>query len=286
MRAQPYAWVFVALLVGLAAPADAKRAVCAEPLGPPAPIQSADREPPTAPVVHRAVMYSDGLSIGAEFSADTHRVQILYQSATGETVELWTTPQRTYLCAPATSRPVEISITAVDEAGNPSTTLGTLETVEYRGRRHRCGLGVMAFFLVGIPILAIALGLAALLRFVRRRRKLALPGEPISPLVAETMARAVVDAKAYVIAIGLVLSMLLYFSDDPVYALIVAYVPVSRLLHLIRARRFVAMLDTLGIPATLHDGTMLATHTGHIVVPRSIVRDSMRRAVPAAISRG
>jgi hypothetical protein len=52
----------------------------------------------------------------------------------------------------------------------------------------------------------------------------------------------------------------------------------------VRVRRFLALLDSLELPATLHDN-LLAVHGGYIVVPRSIAREAKRRRVPAAIRR-
>jgi hypothetical protein len=244
-----------------------------------------DREAPAAPVVERAVMYPDGVSLGATFSTDTVAVQILYKSTTGEDVELWTTPGRSYVCGPQAPAAGEISITAVDDAGNTSTTLGTVYPIEYHGHRHHgCGMWVVGLLFIGIPAVLIALGIVLLFRRGYRRYKLERPGDEVSPLVAEAMARATLDAKLLTLAIGLVLAMLLYFTDDAFYAFLVAYVPASRILHVVRVRRFLAMLDSLELPATLHDN-LLAVHGGYIVVPRSIAREAKRRRVPAAIRR-
>lgn len=283
-------WVVVALLVvqvALVAPASAKRASCQAPVGRPAPHQSMDREPPAAPVVERTVLYPDGISIGATFSPDTVAVQILYTDSTGATAELWTPPTRLYVCSPPAAHLTEVSITAIDEAGNTSTTLGQIERAyDGSGRRHRCGLGPTMLYLFAIPVVALAaFGFFVLFRGGYRRYKMRRGGEPLTPLVAEAITRATIDHKLFVIAATMLLAAALYFTDDEGYAALVAYVPISRIIHLVIARRFLAHIESLVLPVTLHDNLLVVHPDRYIVVPRSIAREAKRRAVPAAIQR-
>jgi hypothetical protein len=94
------------------------------------------------------------------------------------------------------------------------------------------------------------------------------------------MVRALITDTLVVITAGFTLSTLLYASDDFVYAGLIAWIPITRLLRLVRAHRLLRRLEG-GEPAHLHDN-LLATLTTHVVVPRSIIRSALQRGVPAA----
>lgn len=88
----------VAILVGLAAPAHAKRLACAPSLAAPERIEGTRGEL-DAPTVQAVSFSREGVWINAQFPPDAVRVRLTYNDGTDH-VELWTTPQRPFVCIP------------------------------------------------------------------------------------------------------------------------------------------------------------------------------------------
>lgn len=277
MRNWPVAF---AILVGLATTAHAERIACAPSLGPPTERVPGDTVPPAMPIIRYASLTATTLLFAAELSADTVRLHITYEDPPGTKVELWALPDRTFVCIPprVTAGSLMLSIAAVDATGNEAPVAAYVD-IEHH---HHCGHGfeVLALYLLGIPALAIGLLIAWLVRVASRRSKLAQPGMAVAPLVAERMTRAVINETLLTIALAFTLSMLLYFTEDHAWAAMVAYVPLTRLFHLARARSFLSYLEAT-VPAQLHDN-VLAAASRHLVVPRRIVRDARHHGLPGA----
>ena len=269
--------IVLAILVGLATTAHAKRLMCAPPLAAPERIEGTQADL-AAPVVHDVTFSSDGVSINAVFPPETARVRLTYTDG-GEHVEVWTTPARPFVCIPhVPDAPMLASVFVFDDSGHVNQTL-TTATVLPR-RPFRCGTGVMAMYFVGIPLALIALSILLLVRAALYRRKLKRPGEAVSPLVAETLTRAFIANTLVVLAAGFTLSTLLYVTGDGVYAALVAWIPISRLVRLKVARRLLRRIERQE-PAQLH-GNMLAALDDFIVIPRSILRSAAHAGVPSA----
>lgn len=280
--------VVLTLLLGLAVlatPAHAKPMRCAHPLTEPAAIVPGEITPPGTPVIHRVDFYRDGVSVSADFSSDTTRVEITFENARGVTTTLATTRDHLFVCAhDIPTATALVSVTAIDGAGNASAAVTTGYFREHlRDFRCHCGMGTMALLFIGGPVLLVVLAASLLIRALARRRKLQRPGAPVSPLAAEAITRLTIDRKLVVIAVSFAATLLLYFRGDPGWAVVAAWVPVTRVLHLIVLRLFLRTLER-GAPAELH-GNLLAANGRYIVVARRLARDVQAHSVPAAIDR-
>jgi hypothetical protein len=132
-----------------------------------------------------------------------------------------------------------------------------------------------------IPV-AVAVVALSVVRQARFRR----PGTPVSPLVAEAMTRRAINDARIMIVVSSAVVAALYVTGDECYAVLVAFIPILRVLRLILAHRFLDYIETHVGPVTLHSN-LLAVHCDrYIVVPPSVARGALMHAVPAAISRG
>lgn len=274
-------WAIVlTIVVGVASTAHAKRLVCTPPLPAPENEHALDgtRGTLAAPVVRGVTFSVEGASIDAEFPLETARVRLTYVDGTGP-IDLWTTPARPFVCIPRVPvTPVLVSIFVFDEQGhtNMAVANGSLMYERHRG----CGMGETFLFLSAIPFGLIVMAILLFIRSMLRRRKLRRPGDAVSPLVAEAIVRAVITHVLVCIAVGVTSSTLLYVTDHPVSAALVAWFSLSCLVQLAMTRRFSRELER-DQPALLH-GNVLATLGDHIVVPRWILRRALRQGVPVA----
>lgn len=167
----------------------------------------------------------------------------------------------------------------------PAETVDLAASPEQRPVR-RCGCGaagalVLLFLLV--PVVLVIGTIALIIRAVRRRNRLRMPGETVTPLAAESMTHAVIGGHLFAIAVSVVVIAILKMSDEGALAVLLAWVPFARTIRLAFATRFLRWLER-GLPAQLHDN-LLAAGGSYIVVPRRIARQAHAHTVPTAILR-
>ncbi|HSD87729.1 MAG TPA: hypothetical protein VLB44_09445 [Kofleriaceae bacterium] len=262
----------------------------------PRPVGPADTSPPAAP---RDVMinidretdpyYEEDVSLRGEFDPDTAVVLLDIVDADNKTLHLVTTPDRWLSC----SRGIEIAsgnaqftVTAVDLAGNrsePFVTTMYVRPATYHGH-VRCGTGLMGLVLL-VPVVAIGLLISILvISLLRRTRIRNTPGEVISLLLAENVARTV--ARNYLIksALGVVAVIVLLGVDHEFSAIIVAPFAVTWLCKLALARAMVSVLDKPVSRVERREDWLYADK--HILqASRRIFSAAERARVPTSIAR-
>lgn len=192
---------------------------------------------------------------------------------------------------------IVLGVAAPVSARESAPTVAPAETVEstastgpestappetYRVRRCGC-MGPLAFLFLLAPITLVVVVIALIVRVVRRRSRLRTPGEPVTPLTAEAMARTVIGNTLFTIAASIATIAILAISDEEVLAVLVAWFPITRTLRLAIASRFLRRLER-GAAAELHDDLLVANGS-YIVVSRRVVRDARMHAVPTSIVR-
>ncbi len=257
MRSWSLVLAFVLALCVLATPADATPWITAE----------------------RFVTAGDTLYlVDTKTSPDITRIRVQYHLRPGEIVEVWTTPDRLSVDTPGAPDRMVVMVTAFDAKGEATSTMvGTSEPQ----RRYRCGMHAMALLFIVFPACLVILAFVLIVGALIRRRALRLPGEPVSPLAAELLARATLERKLLTIAISFAVVLGLYVTGEHLWAGIVAYVPITRLLHVAIIRGFLRIIDG---SAELHDN-LLAVGGRYIVVPRCLTHDLDSRSVPLAFDR-
>jgi len=231
----------------------------------------------------------ESISLRAELDADTAVVLLDIVDADNKTLHLVTTPDRWLSC----SKGIEIgygnaqfTVTAVDIAGNrsePFVTTMYVRPVTYRGH-VRCGTGLMGLVLL-VPVVAIGLLISILvISLLRRTRIRNTPGEVISPLLAENVARLV--ARSYLIksALGVVAVIVLLGVDHEFSAIIVAPFAFTWLCKLALARAMVSVLDKPVSHVERREDWLYADK--HILqASRRIFKAAERARVPTSIAR-
>jgi hypothetical protein len=276
------ALLVLVVLLASASPVAAKRVACMPGIGP-APVAAKDDLIAPAAVVHGVRIDGHAIWIEGDFGPDTSRLHITYKVG-DQTVELWTKPEHRYVCTPEKMPDgTLVSVAAIDESGNASSSV----TSAYGRPRYRCGLSMIVLVVPGLTVFSLLILL--LVRWAIRHHKLKQPGIALSPLAAESMVRATIDHLHIVIVCSLALVLALYFTGDVEYAAMVGWLPVTRLIRLAIARRFLGRLDNEA-PVVLHDN-LIATFGRYIIVPSGIAHSADQRGVPSArrvrlISRG
>jgi hypothetical protein len=269
--------------------AHAKLAWCTPPLTPDEVAANratyrADIVPPATPVLHAVSLEHDRVHVQAQLDADTDFVEITIVDSTGHETTLWTTPDRLYVCAPAYLAVGEarVSVAAHDASGNVSSAQ-TTSTVMRQLRRYRCGIGVTMIFFVLAPIALLGLGIGLLLVFFLRRRALRLPGEPISPLVAEAIARSVLRRNLVALATGLGAIFAFHATEWYGTAVLVAVVPLAAFSRVIASHAILRAIER-GERAELHHN-LLAVDGRALPTSSRVVDAARQHAVPASIAR-
>jgi hypothetical protein len=160
--------------------------------------------------------------------------------------------------------PAKITVWAVDRAGQRSTepwigdvtinsvdydpTGGECTMREHEHHHHRCGMGIGILIILVVPVVFIGLIIGMfIVSLIRRSRIRNTPGEPLSPLFGEAVARIV--AKGYLIksAIAVIISIAsLQIHDEElrILAAIVAWpFAFGWLVMLVRSRIIVARFE-------------------------------------------
>lgn len=278
--------VVLAIVMG-ASVAHAKRMACVPPLAPPEGKAQTWTDPgrPATPVIENVSIEGNQVFIRAQFSENTELVEITISDAEAKRTELWTTPHRLFLCSPDISiapGTALISVTALDASRNANSAVTSTVAIAAH-HRFRCGTGMIGV-LVLAPIALLGIGIGLLVVYFLRRRRLRLPGEPISPLVAEAIARSVLRRNLVALATGVSAIVGFHAADWYGTAVLVAIVPLTALSRVLASHAILRAIDR-GERAELHD-TLLAVDDRALPTSNRVISAARQHAVPTSIARG
>jgi hypothetical protein len=230
------------------------------------------------------------------YATDAALLQIAVEDLFGRQT-VTTTPDRLHLCRPgirlAPGR-AKVTVYAIDLAGNRSDGFARVidvadPTTKYPEGHVHCATGSMALILFGPVLLAgLLLGILLVLSLQHWRTKQE-PGEAISLLVADHIARAVARraASGSVAALVAFASAILFGHGLLVLLVgLIACVPTSSLLA---SRRVLRELDRERARAELRDAVLIVRSErgqARLAASHRLIDQARRNAVPTSVARG
>jgi hypothetical protein len=235
------------------------------------------------------------LRFHANASSDTALLQIVVEDLVGRQT-VTTTPQHTNICLPGirlAPGPVQVSIFAIDLAGNRSTAsvdhIAVVDPTATDPAGHvRCATGSMVLIIFGPVLLAgLLLGILLVLS-LRHWRMQNDPGEAVSLLVADHIARGVASraASGSIAALAAFASAIVFGHGLLVLLVgLIACVPTS---SLVASRRVLRELDREHARAELRETVLIvrsADGQARLATSHRLIDRARRSAVPTSVAR-
>ncbi len=257
-----------------------------------------DHTPPAAPkigVVSIGLAPGDAprhdilsLDVAGTFDTDTALVRIEIPDSY-EPVTILTTPRNVRMCDvgwPLTLGERTVTVTAIDLAGNesPPVQIATTPLVATTdGPRPceshvRCGIGGLAILAAGV-VVAIGLVIAIFVIVALRRWRISIDATPISLLVAEHIARAVLRRELLVVMLSSAAAATLLGFEYDLTSMIPILVLGFSLIDALAARRALTRIEASGATAELYGKLLVVTANG-----RKAKLLASRRAISRASS--